>query len=98
MAKLLQGLREALWKPDMPESDKKERVVSVWVCSGCKSMLVSIAPSNVERNLEAPGCRTHLCTASLRRMDAAPEARIVKGISMMVGPVFVERRPNERTS
>lgn len=82
---------------DMPESDKKERIVSVWVCSGCKSMLVSIAPSNVDRHLETPVCRTHLCTGTMGRMDVAPEARIVKGISMMVGPVFVERRANERT-
>lgn len=75
----------------MRESDENGRVVSVWVCPSCKTMLVSIAPKHVERHLEAPMCRARVCMATMVRLADEHEAPIIKGVASMIGPVFAEQ-------
>lgn len=76
----------------MLESDENGRVVSIWVCPGCNTMLVSIAPKHVERHLEAPMCRSCTCMSTMVRLADEHEPRIIKGIAAMIGPVFAEKR------
>lgn len=83
----------------MSQSENGARVVSVWTCPGCQSVLVSIAGKDVEAALGAPTCRgsSALCAGPMVRMTQSREARVVTGIAAMVGPVFVERRPTAVT-